>query len=217
MGVSLGASFRKDKIVTIAYFGDGGTSSNDFHSSLNFASVFKTPTVFFCRNNGYAISVPVSRQTASKTLSIKGVAYNMESIRIDGNDPLQVYSATRKALDKARNRGGPTLIEAVTYRLGSHSTSDDPKRYREQDEFDMWKKKDPLSTFRLFLEKQGLWSDDEDLRTKQLASDQVKEAVHTAEQLSSVAPESIVEDVYSAVPWNLDKQLHEYQEEAEGD
>ena len=119
VGVALAAKIKGDDICTIAYFGDGGTSSNDFHSALNFAAVFKTPTVFFCRNNGYAISLPVSQQTATESLAIKAKAYNMEGVRVDGNDVLAVYKATKAAVDKARNGGGPTLIEAVTYRMGS--------------------------------------------------------------------------------------------------
>jgi TPP-dependent pyruvate/acetoin dehydrogenase alpha subunit len=117
VGVALGAKMKGDKIATISYFGDGGTSSNDFHSGLNFAAVFKTPTVFFCRNNGYAISVPLGRQTATPSLVMKASAYNIGGVQVDGNDVLAVYAATTRALEAARNGGGPTLIEAMTYRL----------------------------------------------------------------------------------------------------
>ena len=213
VGVGLGAVLRGDRIATIAYFGDGGTSSNDFHSALNFAAIFKTPTIFFCRNNGYAISVPVSRQTASQTLASKAAGYNIEGIRVDGNDPLAVYSVTNKALEKARAGGGPTLIEAVTYRLGAHSTSDDPTKYRDHVEVEQWKKRDPLVIFRSFLEKKGFWNQADDLNTKESATKQVKAAILDAERMSPVTPESIVDDVYSTATWNLKRQVAELQKE----
>ena len=213
VGVGLGSALRGDRIAAIAYFGDGGTSSNDFHSALNFAAIFKTPTVFFCRNNGYAISVPVSRQTASQILAIKASCYNIEGIRVDGNDPIAVYSVTKKALEKARTGGGSTLIEALTYRLGAHSTSDDPKRYRDQAEVDQWKKRDPLVIFRAFLEKKGFWNKDDELSIREWATKQVKAAILVAEKMSSVSPESIVDDVYSTPTWNLIRQAAELQKE----
>ena len=209
VGVGLGAKFRGDRIATIAYFGDGGTSSNDFHSALNFAGVFDAPCVFFCRNNGYAISVPIDRQTATRVLADKASAYSIEGVRVDGNDPIAVYAATSRALEKARNGGGPTLIEAVTYRLGAHSTSDDPKNYRDQKELESWRAKDPLITFRNFLTSEGIWNEESEQNTRKWAINLVKDAVAKAEAKPPIEPEDIVREVYSEIPWNLEKQLSE--------
>src|SRR5256712_10916763 len=160
VGAAWAAKIRKDDIVTMTYFGDGATSEGDFHAAMNFAGVFKAPTIFFCKNNQLAISVPVARQTAAKTLAQKALAYGFEGVRVDGNDVLAVYAATKAAVDKARAGGGPTMIEAVTYPMGPHSSSDDPTRYRSKDEVDTWAKRDPIERIRKDLELKGLWSKD---------------------------------------------------------
>jgi pyruvate dehydrogenase E1 component alpha subunit len=197
VGVALGAKLRGDRLCTVAYFGDGGTSSNDFHSGLNFAAVFKTPTVFFCRNNGYAISLPVSRQTATPSLAVKATAYNMEGVQVDGNDVLAVHSATRAALEKARRGGGPTLIEAVTYRLGAHSTSDDPTRYRDSEEVELMKSKDPILRFQHLLREKGLWDEQYESATRGDALAAVKQAISRAEGVPKPSVKTLFEDVYS--------------------
>ena len=143
VGAALAAKIRGDKIVTLTYFGEGATSANDFHTGMNFAGVYKTPTIFFCQNNQWAISVPVEKQTASESIAIKAQAYGFEGVRVDGNDILAVHRTTKEAADKARAGGGPTLIEAVTYRMGPHSSSDDPKRYRSDQEVEEWQKRGP--------------------------------------------------------------------------
>ena len=130
VGTAYAAKFKKDNIVCLTSFGDGATSQGEFHSAMNFAGVFKVPVIFFCENNQYAISLPVRRQTASENIAIKAEAYGFEGVLVDGNDVLAVYKATKAAVDKARSGGGPTLIEAVTYRMGGHSSSDDPSKYR---------------------------------------------------------------------------------------
>src|SRR2546428_5675661 len=127
---------------------------------MNFAGVVKTPTIFFCKNNQWAISVPITRQTASKTLAQKAMAYGFDGVRVDGNDLLAVYAVTKAAADKARSGGGPTMIEAVTYRMGPHSSSDDPTRDRSKEEVDAWAKRDPIERIRKDLELKGLWSKD---------------------------------------------------------
>ncbi len=129
----------RDEAVLV-YFGDGATSESDFHAAMNFAGVWNTPTIFLCANNGYAISVPYSKQTASETIAQKAVAYGFEGVRVDGMDPLAVYQATRVAVDRARAGDGPTLIEAVTYRYGPHATADDPSLYRTEDEVAHWQR-----------------------------------------------------------------------------
>ena len=213
VGVALGARMRGDKVATISYFGDGGTSSNDFHSALNFAGVFKVPTVFLCRNNGYAISLPVTRQTASRSLATKSVAYGIEGVQVDGNDVLAVYWATKKALDKARRGKGPTLIEAITYRMSHHSTSDDYRRYREEKEVETWKIKDPIYSFRSRLESLGIWNSEDEANVSKSIIQQVKDAVLYVEGLPSPDITSILDDVYDQPTWNLEREIKELAEE----
>jgi pyruvate dehydrogenase E1 component subunit alpha len=213
VGVALGAKMRGEKICTIAYFGDGGTSSNDFHSGLNFAAVFKTPTVFFCRNNGYAISVPVTQQTATSSLAVKAAAYNIEGVRVDGNDVLAVYAATLAAVEKARSGGGPTLIEAVTYRLGAHSTSDDPTRYRDSAEVELMRSKDPISRFQRYLRERGLWDEQYEGRLRQEMLNTVKAAIARAETVPQPGVRSLFEDIYAETTEELRSEADELAEE----
>jgi pyruvate dehydrogenase E1 component alpha subunit len=216
VGVALAAKIRGDPIVTLAYFGDGGTSENDFHTGMNFAGVYKTPTIFFCQNNHWAISVPVEKQTASETIAIKAKAYGFEGVRVDGNDILAVYRTTKEAVDKARKGGGPTLIEAVTYRMGPHSSSDDPKKYRTEQELEEWQKRDPIIRFRKYLEKKRIWSETDEKKAQEDANKQIDEAVAYAEKLPKPALETLFTDVYADMPWNLEEQLRELREERAG-
>ncbi len=215
VGVALAAKLRGDPIVTLAYFGDGGTSENDFHAGMNFAGVFKTPTIFFCQNNHWAISVPIEKQTASETIAIKAKAYGFEGVRVDGNDILAVYRTTKEAVDKARRGGGPTLIEAVTYRMGPHSSSDDPKRYRTEEELAEWQKRDPLTRFRKYLEKKEIWSEADEKKAQDNANSELDEAIAHAEKLPKPALETLFTDVYAEMPWHLEEQLRELREEKE--
>ncbi len=215
VGVALAAKLRGDPIVTMAYFGDGGTSENDFHAGMNFAGVFKTPTIFFCQNNHWAISVPIEKQTASETIAIKAKAYGFEGVRVDGNDILAVYRTTKEAVDKARSGGGPTLIEAVTYRMGPHSSSDDPKRYRTEEELAEWQRRDPLVRFRKYLEKKGIWTEAEEKKAHDDANAQLDEAIAYAEKVPKPALETLFTDVYADMPWHLEEQLRELREEKE--
>jgi len=216
VGVALAAKIRGDPIVTLTYFGEGGTSENDFHAGMNFAGVFKTPTIFFCQNNHWAISVPIDRQTGSETIAIKARAYGFEGVRVDGNDILAVYRTTKEAVDKARMGGGPTLIEAVTYRMGPHSSSDDPKRYRTEEELAEWQRRDPLVRFRKYLEKKRIWSDSDEKKAQGEANRQLDEAIEHAEKAPRPTLETLFTDVYQQMPWNLEEQLRELSEEKEG-
>ncbi len=213
VGVALAAKLRGDPVVALAYFGDGATSENDFHAGMNFAGVYKTPTVFFCQNNHWAISLPVERQTASETIAIKAQAYGFEGIRVDGNDILAVYRTTKEAVDKARKGGGPTLIEAVTYRMGPHSSSDDPKRYRAEEELEEWQKRDPLVRFRKYLVKKGIWNETDEKKAQDDANRELDEAIAYAEKLPRPALETLFTDVYAEMPWHLEEQLRELREE----
>jgi len=213
VGAALAAKIRGDQIVTIVYFGEGASSENDFHSGMNFAGVFKTPTIFFCQNNHWAISVPVERQTAAETIAIKAKAYGFEGVRVDGNDILAVYRAAKDAVEKARKGEGPTLIEAVTYRLGPHSSSDDPTRYRTTEELEAWQRRDPITRFRRYLEKKRLWSESDEKRAQEDANREIDEAVTYAEKVSRPALETLFTDVYADMPWHLEEQLRELQRE----
>ena len=213
VGAALAAKIRGDPIVTLTYFGDGGTSENDFHTGMNFAGVFKTPTIFFCQNNHWAISVPFEHQTASQTIAIKAQAYGFEGVRVDGNDILAVYRTTKEAVDKARKGGGPTLIEAVTYRMGPHSSSDDPKRYRSDEELAEWQKRDPITRLRMYLEKKKMWTEADEKRAQEETNREIEEAVQHAEKLPKPALETLFTDVYAEMPWNLQEQLRELREE----
>jgi pyruvate dehydrogenase E1 component alpha subunit len=217
VGVALAAKIKGDPIVTLTYFGDGGTSENDFHTGMNFAGVFKTPTIFFCQNNHWAISVPISRQTASETIATKAQAYGFEGVRVDGNDILGVYRATKEAVDKARNGGGPTLIEAVTYRMGPHSSSDDPKRYRTEEELAEWQRRDPLVRFRKYLQKKRIWNETDEKKAQDEANRQLDEAIEHAEKVPRPALETLFTDVYEKMPWHLEEQLRELSAEKQGE
>ncbi len=206
VGFAWAAKLRHEDVVTIVYFGDGATSSNDFHNGMNFAGVFKTPTIFFCRNNGWAISVPTERQTASASFAEKGTAYGVPSLRCDGNDLLAVIHATRAALARAVRGDGPTLVEAITYRLSGHSTSDDPKAYRQEDEVEEWRRRDPIARLRRMLQARGLWSDADQSKAEAEVLEQIKNAIAAAEQVPPPALPTMFEDVYADMPWNLREQ-----------
>ncbi len=154
-GLAWAASYRRTDEVVMTFFGDGATSQGDFHEGLNMAAVYQLPLVAVCQNNQWAISVPVERQTHSPTLAQKAHAYGMPGIRVDGNDVLAVYAAAREAVDRARSGGGPTLIECVTYRLMMHTTADDPRRYRSDEEVSRWQRRDPLPRFAKYLLGKG--------------------------------------------------------------
>ena len=150
-GIALGMKLKKERNVVLAFMGDGATSEGDFHESLNFAGVFKVPCVFVCQNNQYAISTPISKQTSSQTIAQKGIAYGIPSIKVDGNDIFAMFSATQEAVSRAREGNGPSLIEAFTYRLCDHTTSDDSKKYRSLEEIAQWEVKNPITTFKKFI------------------------------------------------------------------
>ncbi len=206
VGHAYRARLAGENLITMAYFGDGATSESDFHSAMNFAGLWKTPTVFLCSNNGWAISMPVRHQTAAETLADKAPGYGMPGVRVDGMDVLAVYSATREAVERGRNGGGPTLIEAVTYRFGPHATADDPTLYRSTEEVDAWRARDPIPRFKSFLVGEGLWSDDID---EQVAGEVSKfdEALTEIEGWDEPPREEVVRQVYERIPESLDHQF----------
>ena len=206
VGAAYAVKLRGEKVAVIVGFGDGGSSTEAFHVAMNFAGVYGAPVVFFCCNNQYAISVPFSKQTASSSVAVKAVAYGFEGVRVDGNDLLAVHHVVREALEKARAGGGPTLVEAVTYRMGPHSTSDDPTRYRTQEEVASWAKRDPILRFARHLIARGILDGAEVDRIAAEAREEINRVVKECEGASPVPPESMVEDVYAELPWHLAEQ-----------
>ena len=207
MGAAWALKLKKEDAIAIGYLGDGASSSADFHAALNFAGVLKLPVVFFCQNNQWAISVPLKLQTASSSIAVKALAYGFPGVRVDGNDVLAVVGATRAAVDRARRGEGPTLIEAVTFRIGGHSSSDDPTRYRDAAEVAEWERRDPIARFRSYLEAQGALSSEDEERWAQELNDEVSAAVSAAEALPPPAIETLFTDVYQKMPWHLEEQM----------
>ncbi len=206
VGAAWAAKIRKDPVVCLTYFGEGATSQGDFHVGLNFAGVFKAPVVFVCRNNGYAISVPVERQTASESIAIKAKAYGFPGVRVDGNDLLAVYKASREAVDRARSGEGPTLIEAVTYRQGAHSSSDDPRAYRRDEEVQTHTLQDPIQRFRRYLEEKKIWDSQKEEMVQEQVKEEILSAIAEAEKYGPPPIESMFEDVYAEMPASLVEQ-----------
>lgn len=212
VGHAYRAHLAGEDTVTLAYFGDGSTSESDFHAAMNLAGVWKTPTVFFCRNNLYAISVPLDRQTASATIADKAQAYGIDGMRVDGMDPLAVYVATKEAVRRAHNGEGPTLIEAMTYRFGPHGTADDPHRYRSEEEEQAWRTKDPISRLRTHLASRGLWDDvNEQALIDQIGHD-LDAAVIDEEAIPLPPRDDVVRHVFEKIPPILVEELHTVQE-----
>ena len=207
VGAGMAANCRKTPLAVVATFGDGATSEGDFHEGLNFAGVFRTPTVFVCYNNQWAISTPRKRQTAAETIAQKAFAYGFSGLAVDGNDVLAVVSAVGEAADRARQGQGPTLIEAVTYRMGHHTTSDDATKYREADEVKEWEAKDPLRRFQIYLKGKGLWDDAFEKDLQERTAEDVEKAVADAESRPAAAPEEVFAHTYAAMTPQLAEQL----------
>jgi pyruvate dehydrogenase E1 component alpha subunit len=199
VGLAYAAQYRGDDAVVMAYCGDGATSEGDFHEALNFAGVWHVPVVFVVQNNQWAISVPLKKQTHSRTLAQKALAYGFPGIQVDGNDVLAVYAASREAVDRARAGGGPTLVECVTYRLGVHTTADDPSRYRSTEEVEAWARKDPLTRFSAYLEKKNLLAPD----LEQQVDEEIARAVRAFEATPPADPLAIFDHAYAAMPPHL--------------
>ncbi len=206
VGFAWAARMKKEDLVAAVYFGDGATSANDFHGGMNFAGVFKTPTVFLLRNNAWAISVPAERQTAVACLADKAAAYGVEAVRCDGNDALAVYGAVRGAVEHAASGGGATLVEMVTYRMGPHTTADDPTRYRAQAEVEQHEADDPVGRLRLHLESRGAWSPAEEQQLIETVTEELKQCVERAENAPAPPLSTIFGPVYAEQPEHLREQ-----------
>lgn len=221
VGAALAAKVKGDDTVMMAFSGDGGTSTGDFHAALNFAGVYEAPVVFVVQNNHFAISVGRRGQTAAESYAAKGAAYGIAGVKVDGNDARAVYAAAKEAVETARGGGGPTLIECETYRMGAHSTSDDPSRYRDPREVEAWAKRDPIEGFKKALIEEGTWSEAQDEALRKELLEEVNAAIATAEAAPDPAVESLFDDVYAELPWHLREQRDEClaslaKEQAEG-
>ena len=187
----------RDSAVVLAFVGDGGTSEGDFHVGLNFAGVYRAPVVFLIENNGWAISTPTQGQTAATTLASRGEGYGMPAVRVDGNDLLAVHHVTREAVQRARRGEGPTLIESVTYRVLPHTSSDDPSRYREEAEGQVWRtERDPARRVRAYLEGQGLWSASLEEELIAEVEAEIREALREADAAPGLAAWELLEHVF---------------------
>ncbi len=208
-GSAYAMKIQGEKTCALCYFGEGTTSKGDFHVGLNFAALKKAPVIFFCRNNGFAISTRVEDQFASKGIASKGKAYGIESIQVDGNDYFAVHEVVTKAKEKCLAGKGPILIEAVTYRLGAHSTSDDPTAYRDDAEVEKWKKRDPVLRLKRYLESKKLWDEKKEKSHLSKVKKEIDLAIEAAKGTPGPALETIVKDVYFEVPESLQKQYEE--------
>ena len=215
-GAAWAAKLKGDNTRFIVYFGDGATSRGEFHSAMNFAGIHRPPIVFFCQNNGWAVSTPTDRQTAASSFAEKGDAYKVRNLRVDGNDPLAVYAATKEALART-NEVGATLIEAVTYRLGFHTSSDNPDLYRGAEEVAAWERWDPLPRMRKYLQARGYWDEKAEAQLQQRCQDEVQTAVVAAEAMARSGPAAMFDDVFATPTWQLKEQRARLMAELEGE
>lgn len=210
VGAAFASKHRGEDAVHVIHFGDGATSSSGFHSGLNFAAVWKVPAVFVCTDNGWAISVPSSQQTAAKSFAEKAKAYGMPGVQVDGNDVLACEAAVGEAMERARSGGGPTLVVLKTYRMLGHSSSDDPTKYRADEEVEAWAQRDPIERFERYLIERGVLQEG---RRAEIEADLIKEidaVIHEQEAAPPMALKTLVEDVYADVPYHLRLQYNEF-------
>ncbi|MCA1830841.1 MAG: pyruvate dehydrogenase (acetyl-transferring) E1 component subunit alpha [Actinobacteria bacterium] len=213
VGFAAGAKKDGQKLVVVACCGDGATSEGDFHEACNYAGVWRSPVVFFVQNNQYAISVPLSKQTAAPTIAVKALGYGFPGVRVDGNDVLASYAVAKEAVARARRGDGPTLIEAVTYRRGPHSTADDPSRYRTKEELAEWEALDPITRFEKYLTNEGKLTDE----FKQRCEDEAKVAATTLRQeivgAGPLDPTLLFEHVYEKRSPVLERELDQFKQD----
>ena len=209
VGAAMAAKRRKDDVVCVGFLGDGATSQPDFHAAMTFAAIEKPPVVIVCQNNHWSISVPTAKQSASRTLAVKAHAYGIRGQRVDGNDVLACYRAVKEAVDRARRGEGPTFLEHVTYRMGPHSSSDDPTRYRSNDEVALWAKRDPIARFERYLRRAEILGDAKQAELEAKLEQEFEAAIAAIEELPPPARGTLFEDIYcpaAPLPWHLREQ-----------
>lgn len=209
VGAAMAARIKREPTVCVAFLGDGATSEPDFHFAMNFAAVYRAPVVIICQNNHWSISVPTAKQTASQTIAVKAAAYGMPGMRVDGNDVVICQETFSRAIERARAGEGPTFIEAVTYRIGPHSSSDDPTRYRAESEVEAWRMKDPLLRLERLMRAQGVLNDDSLAQLKAELAKEIETALTEIESLPPPARQTLFEDVFASQPWHLKEQAAE--------
>ncbi len=216
VGIAYAMRLRGEKdTAVVCFFGDGATSEGDFHEALNFAAVWQVPVVFVCLNNQWAISLPRHKQTRSRTIAQKGIAYGMPGVQVDGNDALATYQVMKEALDRARSGGGPTLIEAMTYRLKMHTTADDPSRYRSDEEVTAWERRDPIPRLQKFLVSQGIWNDDQQAELDGEIGRKIDEAVAKYERITEMKEDVPFDHVFETPNPRIEAQRAEFLREIE--
>jgi pyruvate dehydrogenase E1 component alpha subunit len=218
VGLAWAMKLRKDPGIAITYFGDGATSEGIVHEAMNFAGVLRLPVVFFCQNNQWAISTPRRVQTASETIAQKAVAHGLRGVQIDGNDLLAVWAATQEAVEIARSTGMSTLIEAITFRRGVHTTADDPSKYRTKAEEEAWARRDPIDRVRKYLASRGAWSDADESALVERVQEEIRVAVEEAEAFRAADPDPLLmfDHTYGDMPPYLLRQKEEAAASIEG-
>ncbi|MFA6759033.1 MAG: pyruvate dehydrogenase (acetyl-transferring) E1 component subunit alpha [Bacteroidales bacterium] len=209
-GLGYAIKYSKKDEVVYGFVGDGGTSEGDFHEALNFAGVWSVPVIFIIQNNQYGISTPTHMQTASSSLAVKAVAYGVKGIKVDGNDFFAMYKAIEESVKVCRDGKGPVLIEAVTYRKGAHTTSDDPTKYRTKEEEEMWEERDPMKRMKAYLISKKLWSDKEEEKIILQYKEEVDRQFIEAENYGPYPKEDVFKYLYADTPDDLKDQEHEY-------
>jgi len=211
VGIAWAQKLQGKKSVVVTYFGDGATSKGDFHEGINFAGVFQVPCVLICQNNQWAISVPFKRQTAAETIAQKAIAYGIEGVQVDGNDVFAVFKVVKDAISKARAAKGPTLIECVTYRMQDHTTADDWKKYRDVEEVEKWKQKDPIARLKKYMQEEGLWNEDYEKKVWDDAKAKVSEATRKFESVEPLKPLDMFSNVYEELPPEIQEQRKDFE------
>jgi pyruvate dehydrogenase E1 component alpha subunit len=215
VGIAWGIKMRRAREVVLTYLGDGATSKGDFHEGLNMAGVMRVPAILFCQNNRYAISLPVERQTASPTIAEKGMAYGIDWYRVDGNDVVAVKHVTSTLVERARSEYVPFLVEALTYRLSPHTTVDNPKVYRSDEEVRAWRAQDPLLRTRAYLMERGMWGDDEERAYVERVESELNAEIERVLKEPELEPEAILEDVYSYLTREVLRSMEELRKQLE--
>jgi pyruvate dehydrogenase E1 component alpha subunit len=220
VGLAMAAKISGDKTVAVGVCGDGATSEGDFNEALNFAGVFQAPVVLVVQNNGWAISVPRHKQSAAPTFAARGAGFGIPSVLVDGNDILAVYAVMQQAVERARAGQGPTLVETLTYRIGAHTTADDPTRYRSSEEVEAWRAKDPLTRFKRFLVSRDMLDEEGDRQLVAAVEEEINEAARVAEAMSPMAPDSFFDYTSASLSPRLLEQradLLRYVEPSQGE